>query len=195
MKRRDCLWLALAPMGAALPGCGTAPEKVDPNAGNLSVVAGHIDMRDAPSRLGWVSIKAYGPGTDHHYLARVEDGVFFHIGVDPGSYQIDRFGGQGGLALLGGAAHEYEWGTKGRNPTALRIERPGVYFMGSYRYRPHRTGFFEPGKFDMERASAPSEREVLQRVLRIVEGDASLKQYALQIQRLRRAIGESGANT
>lgn len=189
MNRRKWLGLGLVSIGIGLVGCGTPLENVDPKAENLSIVAGYIDMREAPSRLGWVSIKAYGPGTDHHYRARVEDGVFFHIGVDPGSYQIDRFGGQGGWAAFGGAAHEYEWGTRGRNATAIRIERPGVYFMGSYRYAPQRTGLLEAGKFQMNSTSTPSEREVLQRVLRTVEGDPALKGYALQIQRLRQSIG------
>lgn len=192
MKRRDCLWLAVAPMGSVLSACSTAPENVDTKASDLSVVAGHIDMRDAPTRLGWVSIKAYGPGTDFHYRARVEDGFFFHIGVDPGSYQIDRFGGKSSWSLAGGVAHEYEWGTTGRNPTAVRIERPGVYFLGSYRYRAQSSGIFEQGKFEMVRAESPSELVVLQRVLGIVQSDPSLKQYEMQIQRLRRAIAEAG---
>lgn len=189
MQRREWLGWALAPVGTALVGCAAPLENVDPNAGNLSVVAGHIDMREAPSPLRWVSIKAYGPGTDHHYRARVEDGLFFHIAIDPGSYQIDRFGGASTWAALGGAMHEYEWGTQGRNPTALRIERAGVYFMGAYRYVPQRTGIFEPGKFRMEPVSAPGQREVLQRVLRVVEADASLRVYTRQIERLRSAIG------
>lgn len=189
MNKREWLRVALASIGVGLVGCAAPRENVDPKAEHLSIVAGHIDMKDAPSRLGWVSIKAYGPGTDHHYLARVEDGVFFHIGIEPGSYQIDRFGGLSGWGGFGGAAHEYEWGTKGRNATAIRIERPGVYFMGSHRYTPQRTGLFEPGKFQMNSSPTPSEREVLQRVLRTVESDPTLRGYSLQIQRLRQSIG------
>ncbi len=173
-------------------GCGTTRESVDPGAGNLSVVAGFIEMRDAPTKLGWVSIKAYGPGTDHHYLTRVVDGVFFHIGVDPGSYQIDRFGGQSGIACFGGSAHEYEWGVKGRNPTPLRIERPGVHFMGSYGYVRQRTGLLEAGKFRMESIPTPTKQEVLQRVLRTVESDPKLNVHTLQIQRLRAALEAKG---
>lgn len=186
MQRRG--WLALATAGL-LGGCAVTRDNVDPEATDLSVVAGFIDMRDAPSSLRWVSIKAYGPGADNHYIARVEDGVFFHVGVEPGSYQIDKFGGLSGIAGFGGRAHEYEWGTRGRNPTALRIQRPDVYFVGSWRYVAVRGGMLEADRFDMQPARSPTEPEVLRRVLQVMEGDASLRVYTHQKQRLRGRIG------
>lgn len=188
MDRRLALRAGPLLAAAALGGCATTADNVDPSNGRLSVVVGFVDMAKAPSSLQWVSIKAYGPGSDHFFKARVDHGVFFHIGVDPGSYQIDRFGGRGGIPLLTSRPFEYEWGTRGRNATAIRIQQPGVYYLGAYEYLPENTGFFEPGRFSMRELSRPGEREVLQRALAVIEGDAELRRYTIQIERLRRRI-------
>jgi hypothetical protein len=188
LRRRALAGLMLAPLVMAA-GCASSPGNVDPADPNLSIVCGYIDMSKAPSDLRWVSIKAYGKGMDHHYRTRVHDGVFFHVGVDPGSYQIDRFGGQGGIPMLTSRPFEYEWGTRGRNPTAVRIEKPGVYFVGAYGYRPEASGLLEADRFDMQATKTPSESEVLRRVLASIEGDAELRRYALQIQRIRARLG------
>ena len=178
--RRRFVWAAIAAVaGAALAGCANSGARVDP-ADDLSVVVGYIDMADAPSDLRWVSIKGYG-NSDHRYRAGAENGLFFHVGVEPGSYQVDRFGGLRSLVPLFGDPYEYEWGTQGRNPTAVRIERAGVYFLGAHRYTRQSTGFLEPGRFTMQPLSSPSEREALQRLLRIMEGDSSLSAYRHQM--------------
>ena len=187
-RRQAALAAALLPAAASMVGCAGTGERVDTRDARLSIVVGYLDMRQAPSNLQWVSIKAYGPGTDHFFKARVEDGVFFHIGVDPGPYQIDRFGGQGGIPLLTARPFQYDWGTRGRNESAIRIDQPGVYFVGAYEYVPHQTGIFEAGKFSIKTVRSPSEREVLQRALRVIEGDSELRAYDLQIERLRRRI-------
>lgn len=173
---------------ATLGGCAATAENVDPNDIRLSVVVGFVDMTKAPSSLQWVSIKAYGPGSDHFFKSRVENGVFFHVGVDPGSYQIDKFGGQGGIPLLTSRPFQYDWGTRGRNATAIRIQQPGVYYLGAYEYVPEQTGLFEPGRFSMRELDRPREREVLQRALTVIESDADLRRYTTQIERLRRRI-------
>lgn len=194
MNRRELLTSGLVLASAAgVGGCASTPDNVDPGHPGLSVVAGFLDMSKAPSKLQWVSIKAYGPGADHFFKARVEDGVFFHIGVDNGAYQIDKFGGQGGIPLLSSRPFGYEWGTRGRNATALRVQQPGVYFVGAYEYLPQESGFFEPGRFTMRELRRPSEREVLQRALATIEGDADLRRYAVQIDRLRRRIAALAA--
>lgn len=189
MNRRQALQAGTALLAiAALGGCASGGDKVDPHDDRLSVVVGYLDMARAPSSLQWVSIKAYGPGTDHFFKARVEKGVFFHVGVDPGSYQIDKFGGQGGIPMLTSRPFQYDWGTRGRNATAIRIQQPGVYYLGAYEYVPEASGLLEPGRFSMRELSRPSEREVLQRALAVIEGDADLRRYAIQIERLRRRI-------
>ncbi len=46
----------------------------------------------------------------------------------------------------------------------MRIQKPGIYFMGAYRYTKVKTGFFEGNKFAIERVKSPSEAELLQRI-------------------------------
>ena len=188
MKRRLMLAAAASVAGANLLGCATTGEAADPNDENLSVFLGFIDMSDAPSDVSWVSVKGYGPNASN-YLARVQDGLFFHIAVEPGSYQVDRFGGVSGFKGLFGRVHEYEWGTKGRNPSALRIDRPGVFFVGAHRYVPQKTGLFEQGKFEMVPSSGVTEREALQLLLRLMQGDPSLSVYKHQLRRIKQKLG------
>lgn len=187
--RRRFVWAAMATViGAGLTGCASSGQSVDAAADDFSVVAGYIDMADAPSDLRWVSIKGYGT-SDRWYRAGVRDGLFFHLGVKPGSYQVDRFGGVRSLIPLFGDPYEYEWGTQGRNRTAVRIDSPGVFFLGSHRYTRQATGFFEAGKFLMQPMSSPTEREVLQRLLRIMESDPSLSVYRHQLARIKQKLG------
>lgn len=188
MKRRLMLAVPAALVGANLLGCATTGEAADPNDENLSVFLGFIDMSDAPSDVSWVSVKGYGANASN-YLARVEDGLFFHIAVEPGSYQVDRFGGVSGLRGLFGRVHEYEWGTKGRNESSVRIDKPGVFFVGAHRYVPQKTGFFEQGKFEMVPSRSPTEREALQRLLRLMEGDPSLSVYKHQLRKVKQKLG------
>jgi hypothetical protein len=66
-----------------------------------------------------------------------------------------------------------------------------VYFVGSHRYVNHAgKGFFDPDRFDMQASSAPSEKEVLQRVVQRLETDPELKDYRRQLQQARKRLGE-----
>lgn len=189
MDRRSVLgWMVSSIAGATLAGCAMSRKPVDPAADDLSVVFGFIDMRDAPSNLVWVSLKGYGPGAPS-YRAGVEDGLFFHVGVKPGAYQVDRFGGDRSLIPIFGEPYEYEWGTQGRNRTAIKVDRADAFFMGSYRYVRQPSGLFDPARFDMQPIAAPTEREALQKVLRLMEADSSLNVYRHQIRRLKSKVG------
>ncbi|KQT10781.1 hypothetical protein ASG30_08190 [Ramlibacter sp. Leaf400] len=180
--------LMAATAGAGLVGCAFSSKPVDPSAEDLSVIFGFIDMSDAPSNIKWVSLKAYGAGASS-YRAGVEDGMFFHVGVKPGAYQVERFGGDRSLIPVFGQPYEYDWGTRGRNSTAVRIERPGVFFMGAHRYVSQPSGIFEQAKFEMQPMSSPGERDGWQKLLRIMEADPSLSTYRHQIRRIRAKLG------
>src|SRR5258708_31414082 len=52
----------------------------------------------------------------------------------------------------------------GKNQSAIRIQKPGIYFLGSFRYKEVKTGLLEAGKFDIERAGVPTEAELLERI-------------------------------
>ncbi|HEX7968721.1 MAG TPA: hypothetical protein VF502_10915 [Stellaceae bacterium] len=165
-------------------GCGTS-ERIDPRDPSLSLVYGYIDMKDAPSSLGWVHITLYD-GKNTGYYTAVHSGLFLHVGVKPGPYQVDRFGRD--ARFLSNTNYSYEFGTRGRNETATRIDKPGVYFMGAYKYVEVPTGWFEQDKFRMERTATPTERELLTKVLAILQDDAA--RYARQIDMVKQRLAQ-----
>lgn len=169
--------LAIVGFVFILTGC--ASTMVDPKDETLSLVYGYVDMSDGPSKLEWVSIKQYS-GDSGWYTVPAKDGLFWHIGVEPGSYQVEKFGGTGGF-FLARREHEYNFGTKGRNETAIRISTPGVFFMGAYKYVDHPGGFLKQDKFDMKPTKEPSEKELLQRLIKELESDEEMRPYVRQI--------------
>jgi hypothetical protein len=160
-----------------LAGCaGGSP--VSPADESLSLVYGYFDMKEAPTKVQWVGLKQYGGKDAGTYQLAVEDGLFFHVGVEPGSYQVDKFGGSGFFR----GDYVYNFGGKGRNSTAIRIQKPGIYFIGAHRYVNHAgKGLFTPDKFDMVPASAPTEKEILQRLVKRLETDRELTSYTRQL--------------
>ena len=175
--------LAVLLLVAGVAGCASTPPPVDPNDESLSLVYGYFDMSDAPSKLEWVSLKKYGStkkGGEWYGMA-VREGVFLHIGISPGSYQVDSFGGMGGIPVLSSRQFEYDFGGKGRNTTAIRIQSPGAYFLGSHKFEDHSGGLFKPDMFDMKPVNTPGEREVLERVIAAMESEDDLKPYTRQL--------------
>lgn len=165
-----CLVLVIA-------GCAGTP--VDPKDEKLSLVYGYIDMKDAPSKLEWISIKQYS-SDGGWYRVPAKEGLFWHIGIEPGSYQVEKFGGAGGIPLFK-SEYEYNFGTKGRNETAIRIETPGVFFMGAYKYIDHPGGFLKEDKFEMKPVKVPSEKELLHKLIKELESDKEMQPYTRQI--------------
>src|SRR5918996_3560271 len=153
-------------------GCGGTP--VSSSDETLSLVFGYFDMKEAPTKVQWVGLKQYGSKDAGTYTISAEDGLFFHVGIEPGSYQVDKFGGSGFLR----GDYVYNFGGKGRNTTAIRIQKPGVYFLGAHRYVNHAgKGLFAPDKFEMVSTKAPSEKELLQRLIKRLENDRELAAY------------------
>ena len=152
----------------------------------LSLVYGYFDMKEAPTKVQWVGLKQYGGKDAGTYHLAVEDGLFFHIGVEPGSYQVDKFGGSGFFR----GDYVYNYGAKGRNKTAIRVQKPGIYFLGAHRYVNHSGGLFSPDKFEMVETKAPTEKELLQRLVKRLETDRELTGYTRQLELARERLGK-----
>jgi len=156
-------------------------------------VFGYFDMTDAPSKLEWVSLRKYDstPKPAEWYALAVKEGLFFHVGITPGSYQVEKFGGTGGIPLLTRRPFEYHFGGKGRNSTAVRIREPGVYFLGAHQYVNHAgKGLFAPDKFEMKAVDVPTEKELLQRLVKELEADKALSGYTRQLALAKRRLAE-----
>ncbi len=188
MHRRDFIAATGAgALAALLGGCATS-EPVDPKDTRLSLLCGYIDSADAPSRIEWVEVKQYGErnkGQQGYYLVSYDrkSGVFFHVGIEDGYHQVHKFGG---------GNSQYDWSSKGRNATALRIEQPGAYFVGAFKYIHHDQGWFKDDKFEMRPLRSPSEAEVLTIVLRRLETDRDLAAYEHQRMLVRKRLAAIG---
>ena len=183
-------WLIPVALAFALGGCASTPS-VDPKDETLSLIYGYFDMKDAPSSLDWVSVRQYGTKDGGWYHLRAKEGLFFHIGVEPGSYQVDKFGGMGGVPLLTRRPFEYDFGGKGRNATAVRVAKPGVYFLGAHHYVNHAgKGLFAADKFEMKPARAPSEKELLQRLVKELQSDKALSAYTRQLELAKKRLSQ-----
>jgi hypothetical protein len=183
---RRRLLISLAGM-AMMAGCASTPP-VDPKDTTTSLIFGYFDAKDAPSSIDWISIKQYG-GPSGYYNVGIKDGLFWHVGVEPGSYQVEKFGGVKRLLIFGSEV-EYNYGTRGRNETAIRIATPGVYFMGAHRYVAHSGGFFSADQFEMQAAKSPTEKELLARLIAELEADKDLRVYTRQIGLARKRLAE-----
>lgn len=165
MKQWLCLMLGLVMVGL-LAGCASSGPERDINDPTNSLVFGYIDMEGAPTGVNAASVMQVSPPSATPYWALgVTNGLFFNAYLPPGSYQLSSFSGSGFFA----GQHVYIMPRQG-NETSLRIVKPGIYFLGSYKYGKVKTGIFEKRKFDIEKTYTPTEAELLKRVLDESEG-------------------------
>lgn len=159
MKHR--IWLVLVLTLGLLAGCASDGPKRDINDPTNSLVFGYIDMDDAPTKVSYAWMVQVAPPSDAPYWGLgVSKGLFYNSYLPPGSYQLSKLGGSGFFA----GQHEYSFPRQG-NKTGLRISKPGIYFLGSYKYKKVKTGFFSQAKFAIEKINKPTEAELLKRIL------------------------------
>jgi hypothetical protein len=154
----------------ALTACSTW-QKVDDPPESTVMVYGYLDMEDAPTVVDYVHLKQVKPKTDTPYWSTgVDEGYFFSTGLVPGSYQFSTFGGVDCLLgnFLCGTPHEYSFPAQ---TDGFRFPKPGLYFLGSYKYKHIDRGMFKADNFDIERIKAPTELDVLKKVRKHYEND------------------------
>lgn len=160
IKRVGMLLLAAAM--TLLGGCAGGGHGRDINDPSNSLVFGYVDMADAPTKVSGAQVMQVAPPTDKPYWGTdVRDGLFYTYYLPPGSYKLATLHGSSFLR----GDYRYSFPRQGGGNTAVRIDKPGIYFLGAYRYKTVKTGMFEQAKFDIERASSPTEAELLQKLL------------------------------
>jgi hypothetical protein len=161
MKKRIGVLLLVAAAGLAA-GCGGGGHGRDINDPANSLVFGYVDMGDAPTKVTGAHIMQVAPPTEKPYWGTdVREGLFYTYYLPMGSYKLASLHGSSFLR----GEHRYTFPRQGGGDTAVRVDKPGIYFLGSYKYKNVKTGVFEQGKFDIERVSKPTEAELLQRLL------------------------------
>ncbi len=163
MKAR--LWVAvLAVVAVALGGCTSNKIKDDKESASKSLIFGYVDMHEAPTDLDWLSMRQVLPKTDKPYWYEfTDDGMFWNSHLGNGAYQMYAFGGHSGWR---NADYTFELPRQYAEGLRVKIDKPGIYYLGSYKYIKVKTGFFEQDKFDFVPVKSPSERELLERLLK-----------------------------
>ena len=141
-----------------LSGCASSRSINDPTN---SLVFGYVDMTGAPTNILHCKIPEVSPSSEGSWGCGVSNGLFYNPFLPPGSYQVAEISGEG---FLGGGKTRYSLPRQG-NPTSVRISKPGIYFLGAYKYKNTKTGLFEQGKFSFEKISKPTQEELLKRLL------------------------------
>ena len=162
MRTRRFLLTGLLAL-ATTPGLADRDTTISIDSPSNSLVFGYIDMSDAPTKVQGAWLQQLAPPTDAPFWSMgIEDGLFYNAFIQPGTYQISKFAGSGFMA----GAHEYHFSRQGRNETAVVIDRPGIYFLGAYKYvKEKRGGMFQKAKFSIDPISEPSEADLLRRIL------------------------------
>ena len=138
-----------------------------------SLVFAYFDFSENKMTVNWAKIKQVSPvvaapfssmGYMRKAYKRQPYGVLvWHDNLSNGSYQIVTVGGYQNLWLRE-ANVTLALGEMEKTELALRIEQPGIYFLGAYKYKPLMTTWAMalpglPFKFATERTDSPSEAE------------------------------------
>lgn len=174
MKR--VLFVLLAVGLLQLSGCGGLGPKLSEMEGDkTALIYGYLDMSDAPSYLNWVYFKQFRPVTDEAEtgmrLTCLESGgcVFYREVPTNGAYQLTRFGGNTNSFFSSADYYNFYFPSHGKNETAVKTRKSGLYYIGAFKYVDVKTGFFEQGKFDLK-AVKKSKKELLQALLPHAKG-------------------------
>lgn len=145
-----------------LGGCGSQPF-LKPETTNESLIIGYVDWDDAPGKLTGVSIKKIQPVEERpYYNFWIDGGTFYRSSVKPGVYKMDSMRSHRSFPA---GSWIFNFPQSGRGEMDVKVVKPGIYYVGSWKYKEIKTGFFEQGKFDLERIAKPTELELLKQVL------------------------------
>jgi hypothetical protein len=134
MLRRVLRAAMIVALGLGFSACHhrLSPEQIRAN----SLVFGGVNMDDAPGQATDVVFKIVrGKDTGQFFHLPVKDGVFYHEGIPPGSYQLYSVWAHTGLRIgntfLFGNSIEYSFGAQSGG---VIIQRGGtIYYAGAFK--------------------------------------------------------------
>ena len=154
-------WMAVVAPVIFLAACGGGrPRQMEePKNADVSLLYGHIDMNDGPCWVSWFTMKQVLPEVEKPFWNfRVHDGAFYAEYIPLGSFQFSEFGGQD--SWPGNTIYTFKFP---QQLQGLRIEKPGLYYLGSYKMKDE--GSFFTSKYDIDVAEKPTEKEILEKIL------------------------------
>lgn len=127
-----------------------------------SLLFGFIDLELRFARLQQAAPLIKEPFTEMRVEPEME-GLFYLENVPPGSHQLHAFGGSGYRMASG----NYFFRLHDRNATAVHIDKPGLYYMGTYRFDLswERDGMRRVGAWDITPRAYPGEAQLLKKLL------------------------------
>ena len=163
--------ILLIAVGLFVGGCAAGPEPVT-DFTDRSVVYGWIDIGDVDAnRLHRIQLYQMFPQTDAPYwnpkFVKFDGGYLYYAFSFPnGTFKLYELSGQRCITFLcSNTNFSYSFGRQG-DTAAVRVESPGVYYVGSIKLEDVKTGFFEAGKFDIQYTEqGPTERQMLEAML------------------------------
>lgn len=179
MQLLRCLGVAVLVL--LLAGCHGSGSIRDAGA-DRSLVYAYFDFSDGDLPIDWVRLQQLdGPAAQppiRMRLARNPDNRYgtlvWYEDLGPGVYHIAQVGGD--RKVFGRTVDvTVNLGEPGANETAVRIDRPGVYFLGAWRYRSVPGIRWSPllklqGKFQLSALKSPTPATLLKQLLERAEG-------------------------
>ena len=159
-------WSLILAAVVSLTACGggLSPKMEEPKDADRSLLYGYIDMKDGPCWMSWFTMKQVLPAVEKpFYNFRIHEGAFYAEYIPLGSFQYSEFGGQGSWPKQYIYTFKFPQQLQG-----LRIEKPGLYYIGTFKMKD--LGSFFKSKYDIDVAEAPSEREILEKILPFAAG-------------------------
>ncbi|TMG76137.1 MAG: hypothetical protein E6H80_04230 [Betaproteobacteria bacterium] len=152
-------------LSLAVSGCiGSYMYAKEMEGADRSLVFGYIDMRGTNTVLDTLSFVPNDPKKKEDYTgARVlgsalggfeGSGPFFLENMPSGSYRISHF-----VSRIGQFGYTHIFPESGPRAQVFKIDRPGIYFLGSYKVAR------KDREFDFRPVKSPTQKEILEQIL------------------------------
>jgi hypothetical protein len=174
-----------------LVACGPGGTPVTDFTSRSTIYA-WVDVSDiSGNHMFSATIRKYQPMSDAPFLPmgieKFEGGylIFSHAAI-PGNWEWHGMALQTCAAIIcGNTINEYNFGPFGSAPGKTQVSNPGVYYMGNFKMKTTKRGFFRPGEFDMARTrGGPSKSQLLAKLM-----STTPEGHPIVAQRLQRARG------
>jgi hypothetical protein len=153
-----------------------------------SFVFGYIDMKEADPDLDWALLYHFAQGEQTKSIPmRTSEGAYYLENVPPGSYSIGEFGGRATNFFSAGALIAFRpyFYTIGTEPAfRVKIEKPGIYFVGAHKFQPHKSDKSGSDKFELNPLDSPTQKEILAKIVERAKGspwEPALRSYLAKL--------------
>lgn len=164
-----------------IAGCATDHLLRKPENNKMSLVVVYIDTSEASLKLTWAEAKRVKPKPTLWYQFGLNpDGILYNNLIDPGAYVFVRLGG-----VTNKREMTRQLPQQGRGKLAMVIKEPGVYFLGSYKYKRIPPKDFSFTRYELRRTKSPSEREVLTKMQKYAISPVWKERLMRRIQQLK----------